>query len=82
MKTKIIKHELIAKNFNEEKNKYINQIDENEIDYFILQSNNSRLKTITIDNNKILLTFDFIKRLLQKINICNIFMKFRLNKFF
>ena len=36
MKTKIIKHELIAKNLNEKIDDYINQIDENEIDCSIL----------------------------------------------
>ena len=81
MKTKIIKHELIAKNLNEKIDDYINQIDENEIDCSILQSSDSRLKTKKIKNNEILLSFNFVKRLLQKINICNVLIKFRLNRY-
>ena len=81
MRTKIIKHELIVKNFNEKIDEYINQIDENEIDCFILQSSNSRLKTKRVNNDEIQSSFDFVRKLLQKINICNVFMRFRLYRY-
>ena len=79
IKAKIIKHELIAKNFIQKIDKYINQINKNEFDCFILKLSNSLLKTKKINNKEILLSFNFVKRLLQIINICNIFIKFRLN---